>query len=151
MLTWKIKDMFFDRAKVRRAAGKAKLRVLGRAGAKVRKIARSSMRKRKGPAPPGQPPHVHKGTLKRLLLFGYDRVHETVLVGSVGLGKAEAPGLQEFGGKAKRVRLVRPSRRGNRERRKVTVVGKRRPYMRPALEKVAPELPRMWRCAVKEG
>ncbi len=151
MVTWKIKDMFFDRAEVQRAADKAKLKVLGRAGAKVRKIARSSMRKKKGPAPPGEPPNVHKGTLKRLLLFGYDRVHETVLVGSVGLGKAEAPGLQEFGGKAKRVRLVRPTRGSRRQRAKVTVVLKKRPYMRPALEKVAPELPLMWRGAVKEG
>lgn len=57
MIDVRIKSLFFDRPKVRRAVDKAKRQVLSRGGAFIRTTAKRSIRKRKGTAPPGKPPH----------------------------------------------------------------------------------------------
>ena len=56
MINMRIKDMFFDRHVVIAAVDKAKRKVLSKAGAFIRTAAKSSIRKRKGSAPPGPHP-----------------------------------------------------------------------------------------------
>ena len=103
------------------------------------------MRKRRGTSRPGQPPFAHEGSLRRMVLFGYDPRTESVVVGPVGFRQGNAPSVLEFGGRATVVR-----RRGGK-RTKQTVRIAARPYMRPALEKEAPNLPNVWRNSVRGG
>jgi hypothetical protein len=145
MIDFRIKDLFFDRGPIVRAVEKARRAVLSKAGAFIRTTARNSMRRRKGSAPPGQPPHVHKGTLRRLIFFGYDRSSDSVVVGPVGFRASTAPNLLEFGGKATLVRR----RRGKVVRDRATYES--RPFMGPALEKERPRLPQLWAGSVRGG
>jgi len=143
MLDLKIKTLFFDRPKVWRAVDKAKRAVLSKAGAFIRTTARHSMRRRKGSAPPGKPPHVHEGSLRRLILFGYDRSSDSVVVGPVGFKRSSTPNVLEFGG----VTTVIRRRRGKLVKRKARIA--KRAYMGPALEKERPKLPRLWAGSVR--
>jgi hypothetical protein len=163
MIDMRIKRLFFDRPKVRRAIDKAKRRVLARAGAFIRQTAKQSMRRRKGPAPQGRPPHVHEGSLRRLILFGYDRGTDSVVVGPLGFKRSKAPNLLEFGGRVttKRPRLVRVERRGRDKRGRFTRSKFRRveagtrlsyrphPFMGPALEKEQSKLPKLWANSIR--
>jgi len=128
-------SMFFGKAPVRRAVGRAKRRVLSRAGAFVRRRAKSSIRRRKRVSRPGRPPSSHAGHLRRLILFGYDRAAESVVIGPLKFKRGEAPPLLEFGGTARR--------EGRRMRFRP------RPFMGPALEKEAPNFPRLWKDSVR--
>ena len=162
MVTMQIKRLFFDRPRVQKAVGKSQRKVLSRAGAFIRTTAKHSIRKRKGSAPPGAPPHSHEGSLRRLILFGYDDRTETVVVGPVGFKRSTAPNLLEFGGavKTKRPRLVRVETRGRDKRGRFTkakfrrveagtkLVYAPRPFMGPALEKQRPKLPKVWQGIV---
>ncbi len=143
MLDLRIKQMFFDRPKVRRAVDAARRRVLSKAGAFIRQTARTSIRKRRGTSKPGQPPHSHVGLLRRFILFGYDRQSESVVIGPVGIRGSTAPRVLEQGGTT----TVTRRRRGKRTERRVRVAA--RPYMNPALEKERPKLPELWRNSVK--
>src|SRR5690606_907792 len=98
VLPMRIKDMLFDRAAVTSRVDAAKRRVLSKAGVFIRTAARTSIRKRKGSAPPGKPPHSHGGSLRRLILFGYDRANDSVVVGPVGFKDSVAPRALEHGG-----------------------------------------------------
>jgi hypothetical protein len=143
MVDLRIKRLFFDRLKVQRAVDRAKRAVLARAGAFIRTAARHSIRKRKGSAPPGQPPHSHEGSLRRLIFFGYDRGTDSVVVGPVGFNRSNAPNVLEFGGKT----VVERRRRGKRGRRSVRIA--KRAYMGPALEKERSKLPKLWANSVR--
>lgn len=145
MITMRIKDVFFDRAAVTRSVDAAKRRVLSKAGAFIRTAARTSIRKRKGSAPPGKPPHSHEGSLRRLILFGYDRANESVVVGPVGFKNSVAPRALEHGGTT----VVLSRQRGRLQTRKVRIAA--RPYMAPALERERPKLPLLWRNSVRRG
>ena len=142
MIGFDIKRMFFDRQAVISKVDAATRRVLSRFGAFVRRSAKSSIRKRKKPAPPGQPPSSHTGLLKKFIFFGYDADRRSVVIGPTRLnqkGRGEAPPLLEYGGKATLVR------RGKKKR----VTYQARPYMGPAFEKEKPQLPAMWRGSVR--
>ena len=142
MIGFEIKRMFFDRQAVVSKVDAATRRVLSRFGAFVRRSAKSSIRKRKKPAPPGQPPSSHTGLLKKFIFFGYDAARQSVVIGPTRLnqkGRGEAPPLLEYGGKATLVR------RGKKKR----VTYQARPYMGPAFEKEKPQLPAMWRGSVR--
>jgi hypothetical protein len=117
--------------------------VLSKAGAFIRTAARTSIRKRKGSAPAGKPPHSHEGSLRCLILFGYDRSSDSVVVGPVGFEKSIAPSALEYGGRP----TVTGKRRGRQEPRVVKIAA--RPYMGPALKKELPNLPVVWRNSVK--
>ncbi|MEW6249203.1 MAG: hypothetical protein AB1716_01025 [Planctomycetota bacterium] len=143
MLTMRIKDLFFDKATVLRAVDKAKRAVLSKAGAFIRTTARRSIRAKKGSAPPGQPPHSHEGSLRRLILFGYDPGNDSVVIGPVGFKRSTAPNVLEFGGKTE----VKRRRRGKVVKTRATI--QERPYMGPALEKERPKLPKRWAGSVK--
>lgn len=113
-------------------------RSLMRAGALVRTIARRSIRRRRRPSNPGQPPSSHSGEL-RMILFGYDDATGGVVVGPRRLGGlttrgGEVPSLHEFGGVVTRNgRLLRYARR---------------PYMAPAMERAAESMPELFRDLV---
>ena len=144
----RIRRLFFDRKAVRRSVDRARRRSLSRAGAFVRQRARTSMRRRKGSAPPGKPPYAHEGSLRRLVFFAYDRGSESVFVGPVGFRKSKAPSTLEFGG---RVTIKQRRRRANGKRiitsRRVRI--KPRPFMAPALAREISQLPKAWRNSVK--
>ena len=141
MIGFDIKRMFFDRQAVISKVDAATRRVLSKFGAFVRRSAKSSIRKRKKPAPPGQPPSSHTGLLKKFIFFGYDAARQSVVIGPTRLnqkGRGEAPPLLEYGGKTTLVR------RGKKKR----VTYQARPYMGPAFEKEKPQLPAMWRGSI---
>ncbi len=148
MITMRIKYMFFDRHVVMAAVDNAKRKVLSKAGAFIRTAAKTSIRKRKGSAPPGAPPHSHEGSLRRLILFGYDKPNDSVVVGPVGFKKSEAPSVLEYGGETVVLRRV-GGRGGKLTSQKVKIAP--RPYMAPALEKERPKLPLLWRNSVRKG
>jgi hypothetical protein len=146
MIDLRIKDLFFDRQKVERAADKAKREVLSKAGAFIRQTARTSIRKRKGVSPPGNPPYSHTGLLRRFILFGYDRSTDSVVVGPARISKpGDAPHALEFGGTTE----MEQRRRGRRVRVKARI--RKRPYMGPAMEKELPKFPTLWRNSIRSG
>jgi hypothetical protein len=53
----------------------------------------------KTPSLPGTPPHTHKGVLRRDIVFAYDPIAESVVVGSFMRGGAWLASLHEFGGR----------------------------------------------------
>lgn len=141
MIGFEIKRMFFDRQAVISKVDAATRRVLSKFGAFVRRSAKSSIRKRKKAAPPGQPPSSHTGLLKKFIFFGYDAARQSVVIGPTRLnqkGRGEAPPLLEYGGKT-------TLKRGGKKRR---VTYQARPYMGPAFEKEKPQLPAMWRGSI---
>jgi len=149
LVIMKVKAIFFDRPKVRRGADRAKRRALSKAGAFIRQRARTSIRKRKGASPPGQPPRSHEGSLRRLILFGFGRASDSVVVGPARLNRpGEAPNVLEFGGRTTITRR-RTKKNGRRvlESRRVRIAA--RPYMGPALKKELPNIPKAWANSVR--
>jgi hypothetical protein len=133
---------FFDRKAVISKVDAASRKVLSKFGAFVRRSAKSSIRKRKKPAPPGSPPSSHTGLLKKFIFFGFDPDRRSVVIGPTRLnqrGRGEAPPILEYGG------TTTLKRRGKRKR----TTYKARPYMGPAFEKEQPQLPAMWRGSVR--
>ena len=124
---------------------------------------------------PGKPPFAHKGgrgpLLRKFLYFGYDPGADTVVVGPVRLGKGEAPPLHEYGGTAKRARVIRTGRKAftpaqaQAYRRKVqsgqitrekkptstfTAKYPERPFMNPALERERPQMASRWKDSIRK-
>lgn len=135
------KGMFFDQAKVKRAAGRAQARVFARFGAYVRRRARQSIRKRRRISKPGEPPSSHTGALKRFIYFVYDRAQQSVIVGPVLLpGKpGDAPEALEYGGRSATIE----------DGKRASMIIQPRPFMEPAFEEEQPKLPGMWRDAIR--
>lgn len=166
-----IKKFFFDRKAVTSRTDSAKRNVLSKIGAFIRTTAQRSMRRRKSASKPGSPPSAHKGLLKKFLYFGYDPSSDSVVVGPVRLGKGEAPPLNEYGGMARRTKVVGSGRKAFSPRqaksfaakiRTGQIVGRKqaprkayqakypgRPFMGPALEKEKPNIPSQWANSVR--
>ena len=147
MITMKIKSMFFDRLAVIHALDPAKRKALSRAGAFIRTSAKGSIRKRKGISRPGNPPHSHQGDLRRLILFGYDRSTDSVVIGPVGFKGSPVPHALEYGGPS--VKAAIRHRRGRARRVKIAITVKPRPFMGPALQKELKNIPRQFRNSVR--
>jgi len=142
MIRFELGTLFFDRQAVISKVDAATRRVLSRFGAFVRQRAKSSIRKRRKPAPPGFPPSSHTGLLKKFIFFGYDTGRKSVVIGPAklgGKGRGQAPSLLEYGGG------MTLNRRGKSRR----VNYQARPYMGPAFEKEQPRLPALWRGSIK--
>ena len=150
------KQSFFDRSKIETAVQRMWKRQLSRFGAFVRQRAKTSLRYRKKPSAPGQPPaahrtgrrkHVNKKTgaikirpvslLREFIFFGYEQDSNTVVIGPALLrgtkrqGNQTVPELLEYGGNAG---------------------GKRyepRPFMRPADIKERPKFLESLKNSVK--
>jgi hypothetical protein len=141
------KGLFFDAPRVRHAVGRAERQVLGRFGAYVRRSARRSIRKRKRVSRPGQPPSSHTGTLRRLILFGYQPERHSVVIGPVRLN-AKIGNATEALEKGGRSRIAYGPRR-DRKRKAVRIAP--RPFMRPALVQEEPKLMPMWRDSIRRS
>jgi hypothetical protein len=130
------------------ATDRAERKVLSRFGAFVRTRARTSIRQRKGPSAPGQPPSSHTGLLKRNIFFVYDRARHSVLIGPILLNQkvGDAPRALEAGGWSRVF-----AGRGRRRRLLRTVLIRARPYMRPAYEQELPGVPALWKNAIRRA
>jgi len=71
----------FDDDRIRKQLDRAERRNLFRAGKFTRTTAKRSVRKRKKPSKPGNPPHSHVGTLRKLIFYAWDLTSRTMLVG----------------------------------------------------------------------
>lgn len=143
MLTFKAVDMFFDRAAVIADMDETTRRALSKAGAFIRTRARTSMRRRRGVSPPGQPPSAHQGDLKRFLYFAWDPATRSVVVGPVGFSQSRVPSILEIGGPS--ATRVYNRATGRREDRPITV--RPRPYMGPALAQEIDSIPPLFRLS----
>jgi hypothetical protein len=173
-----VKNLFFDRATVVREVGKINAKALSKAGAFVRRRARSSMKRRKAPSAPGSPPSAHsKGSVATFknILFAYEPQNMGVVIGPVLLNgkKGSAPALHEFGGSFTRTdkqrrALAARARKLFREGRdasgkflkrgaklvqardiKATINYPPRPFMGPALAAEAPNFPTLWASSAR--
>jgi hypothetical protein len=152
-----VQDVFFDRDRVIQQIGRENARRLSKAGAFIRRRARSKLgRPRKRVSRPGEAPSVHSSnavaTLKNIL-FSLNRSDESMVVGPVKLnmktrnwitlGTTTVPQLMEHGGVAmieeEKIgslwfrRDLRRNRRADRQYRRRKAVYQPRPFMRPSL------------------
>lgn len=133
----KVTSLFLDAPRVLREVESTKRRAMGKSLGWIRKVAQRSIRRRKGYAPAGKPPHSHTDLLKRFIYYAYDPATGGGIVGPVALRNTDgqAPHTLEHGGWA----LVRKRvhRRGHafRSRQLIRVHYKPRPFMAPALRK----------------
>ena len=168
-VSMRMKDFFFDRPAVKDRMTKANRKALSKAGAFIRRRARSSLRRRKKSSQPGQPPSVHTSdrvaTLKNIL-FAYEPNSQTLVVGPVRLnqqtllgpqlGGATVAQVHEFGATVKvREAKVGPHWRTGRRRvrrgqpvRVRRVKYSERPFMGPALEAEQEHIPDAWSGSV---
>ena len=134
------KGLFFDSREVQDATTRAERKVLSRFGAFVRTRSRSSIRKRKAPAPAGSPPSSHTGLLKRNIFFVFDPTWHSVVIGPIRLNgkRGSAPEALEHGGTS--VAVVGAKEHRQPERIEIEA----RPYMGPAFEAELPGVPSLW-------
>lgn len=176
-ITYRATQLFLDREKVQKQIGRAQARALSRAGAFVRRRARTQMlRRRKRVSAPGNPPSVHSrskvDSLKNIL-YVYDPRSRTVVVGPVKLNqvtpvngsRSTVPELLEFGGTArileeryKHATSGNWYRRDRRQRQNPDKIYRARSarysprtFMRPALqaEVAAGTIPQAWANSVR--
>ncbi len=146
-ITFQIKGLFFDRDGVKRKMDAASRRNLSKAGAFIRRRARSSVRFRKASSTPGMPPSAHtkREPNLRTILFAYEPLRKSVVVGPVRFNSPTVvPQVLEHGGT---VTIRRKSDRANRVR-KVAIAP--RPFMGPATATEAPKFPDLWAGSVRQ-
>lgn len=155
MITMRMKDLFFDRQKVIDMMDKKTHSALKKAGAFIQRVARQSIRRRKKPSAPGQPPSAHAKEGLKKILFVADR--QSLIVGPVGFGPKPGvvPQTNEFGGKTE-IRQHKWSA-DLREGKKLPPRGTKarvaaRPFMGPALRKeVAQHGVSRWSASVRSS
>lgn len=169
-------DAFFDSKRVLAAVKRAERKAFSRAGAFVRRRARSLIGRdvshKTPPRPTGQPPRSRTGKLKRWILFAYDFSRRSVFVGPAILPRSRGNGIilssttvpeaLEFGagGKVTEYKVAasrggsfwttqRPKQQHETRRRRITI--KPHPTMGPALEKeaAAGTIAAVWKNAVR--
>lgn len=140
---------------VQRATDKGAYKTLRHAAASVRKSAIESMIERKGPSPPGTPPHRHTGRLARSILYAQDE--EGWFVGP-SYSKVKIGGrppwlaqMLEHGGtftrRKKRTSRGRP-KKGEQPQPMQTVTYPARPFMQPTLQRNLARFHRDWKGAI---
>lgn len=143
--------LFFDREQVIARVGKARAKFLNRAGAMVRLTARRSIRKSDKTSEPGEPPKSHgEHLLRDKILYALDTSRDDAMVGPAKLNKpGTAPATLEHGGEAtidtftwERDAAGHVTRRSRTGKKRITITA--RPFMGPALEKVRPQLSKLW-------
>jgi hypothetical protein len=165
VISGKMKYFFFDRDRVMGAVDKATRTVLSKFGAFVRTRARSLIRKRKAPAPPGSPPSSHTDVLRKFIYFAYDPEKRSVIIGPEKTNQVSFSGVQpvtgtvpevlEYGGRVTTLEVQRYGRWGRadlRSRRRLAGLPTRkrsitiaaRPYMGPANRLESKNLPDLW-------
>lgn len=150
-----VKDLFFDREKVKRAKDAGFRLKLSRMGAFIRTRAISSILRHKikrgfgvkskvrnkhagQVSPVGEPPYSHEGSLVKFLFFAWDDSAKAVFIGPVKLNRPsiEVPATLEYGGP-----MVRVEKRLTMASRVRRMFYRPRPYMHPALIDELPKLP----------
>ena len=101
------------------------------AAAYVRKVAVNSIRQSRKSSSPGTPPNTRKGLLKRSILFGVEPDGRSAVIGPAKSFVGLSMTAHEFGG----------TYRGRKY--------PKRELMGPALRRSAPELPKLWRDAIR--
>jgi hypothetical protein len=174
---YKITKMFFNPGTVADAADRKRKGILSKAGAFIRRAARSSIRRRKAVSAPGGPPSAHStdsvATIKNIL-FGWDPSTKSVVVGPVALnikhslngGSLEGgtvPQVLEHGGTLGILEIQHRdgswSRADLRSRRRIAERPQRvrrahyaaRPFMGPALRKELPKFPQLMKNSIVSG
>jgi len=159
-----VKSLFFDRQIVKDALDKQTRNVFGKFGAFVRKSAQWSMKKapkdtfktktidgkkvsilQMRTSPPGSPPYVRTGLLKKFIFYSLDWTTKSVVVGPVllrtkRLTTTTVPEVLEYGGMST---IYDPLMR---KAKKVRVAP--RPYMSPAFERGKGQLKLMWKNSI---
>lgn len=174
-IAMQMKHFFFDRQTVIDRMGRASRKALSKAGAFIRTRARSSLRRRKKPSPPGSPPSVHSrdsvATLKNIL-FAFGPHEQSLIVGPVKLNQREqdwitmgattVPQIHEFGAVVNIHEMSRNKgktwwRRDKRRNprpweiyRVRKAVYRPRPFMGPALEAEQDHIPDAWAGSVSK-
>lgn len=165
VMSMRMKEFFFDRQAVKGRMTKSNRKALSKAGAFIRRRARSSLRRRKKSSEPGRAPSVHTSdrvaTLKNIL-FAYEPQSESLVVGPVKLnrqtllgpqlGNTTVPQVHEFGAtvRIREVKVGKGWRSGVRRVRPGQPVRVRaakypeRPFMGPALEAEKDSIPDAW-------
>lgn len=138
------KGAFFDKALVEGKIDRQTFVVMSRFGAYVRRDARRSFRRSSAKGPqPGSPPVNQTGKLKGSILFAWDESARSVIVGPFLFPRQRqdvpAPAALEYGGSVNRRRKGKSQSATYREF----------PYMRPALARNLPVLPRLWRDTIR--
>lgn len=110
-------------ARVKRAAKAGAIKSLGHAAAALRLVARHSIRKSRQPAEAGTPPNTREGRLRSAIRYAVEKPQQTAVIGPAHEVVADAGKAHEFGGRYRKERY------------------RKRPFMGPALAKVAPRLP----------
>jgi len=137
MVELQVKELFFDKAPVIEAVGVKRANAMAKAGSYIKRDAKQSIRQRKRPSLPGQPPSSHRGDLKRLIFFAFDPTTESMLIGPEAFPSATTrigptiPEVLEEGGDV--LLKGRKTAKGRKPARKIHIAD--RPYMGPALEK----------------
>ena len=116
---------------VRKRAKEATFRNLTHAASALRLTARRSLRRRKRPSAPGQPPSSPTGRLKASILFAVDRSRDYAVIGPSRNLIGPAGQEHEHGAHIRKERFPK------------------RPYMGPALEKLRPRLAHLWAGSVR--
>ncbi len=171
----KAKEFFFDRDKVKAAMDAATARALAQSGYYLMKAAQWSIKDRKTPSLPGNPPHSHTGALRRNILFSADTLRDTVVIGPIKLNQVSfdskdhrpiagtVPSVLEFsgqitvkevryrGGKWQRADLRSRRRLAGAEMRYRNATVAARPFMGPALQKNLSRIPAQWQNALRGG
>lgn len=149
MIDVKYRLAFFDTKAVTSVTDKEKRKRLSKGGAFIRRTAKGSIRKRKGPSRPGTPPSSHTDLLRKLIFFAYDKQRDSVVVGpeKAAAKGIDAPRITEEGG-----RSTATSTRVIHKKGKRIVIKKgqklsypARPFMQPALDKEAKKAPELFK------
>jgi hypothetical protein len=144
-ITLALRKFVLESSRVQTAYLQAEKRVLTRAAARGRVMARRRMQKRNRPSAPGEGPSVRKGQLKRFLIYAYETEKHVSLFGPRKLAGANqnTPEVLEKG-------LTAPRKVGRgRNRRSKAIRFQKRPAMQPALAELTPGLPAMWKNAIR--
>lgn len=76
---------FFDQSELLRKVAAARVKVMSKQGAYLRRTMRGLLRVSKHASKPGSPPHVRSAaSLLRLIIFAYDDSTSSVVVGPIG-------------------------------------------------------------------
>ena len=109
----------------------ANKKALRSVGAYVRRVAVNSVRKSRKSSAAGTPPNTRRGLLKHSILFGVEGDGESVVIGPAKSFIGISMTAHEFGG------MYRGRKYPKRQ------------LMGPTLMKSAPELPKLWRDAIR--
>lgn len=147
-----------DPNRVRRALKRAHFTSLGKAAGTIRRIAMNSIKQspKAEPGPEGGPPRTRLGQLKKSIRYVVDKERGSMVVGPGRSAIALIGAIHEHGRTVKAKPRVVGVYSGGVKVGQMTVdlfdkPYPKRPFMRPAFEKVRDRLPEFWANSFVEG